>query len=259
MSVLRAQNLTRIYGGSRGAVAVKAVDSINLTVERGEFVGIMGPSGSGKTTLLQLLGSIDRPTAGEVYVNDQSLTALKGEQLALFRRRHLGFIFQDYNLLDALTIQENVMIPLVLAKRPVAEIEAKVNALAARMGIADVLAHHPYECSGGERQRAAAARALIHGPALVLADEPTGNLDSKSAKTLMESLAQLNADEAATILMVTHDPVSASYCRRILFIKDGRIYTELRAGADRPRFFQQILDVLSTLGGDQYDAAYAGR
>lgn len=259
MSVLQSVNLTKIYGGQRGTVAVKAVDAISLTVEPGEFVGIMGPSGSGKTTLLQLLGSIDAPTSGEVYVDGQKLTGLSGGALALFRRRRLGFIFQEYNLLDSLTLRENIILPLVLEKRPPAEIAERAAAIAERMGLTDVLAHHPYECSGGEKQRAAAARALIHGPALVLADEPTGNLDSKSAKALMESLETLNAETAATILMVTHDPVVASYTRRILFIKDGRIYTEIRRGNDRSRFFHQILDVLSAMGGDGVDLAYAGR
>lgn len=259
MAVLHAQNLTKIYGGQKGTVAVKALDAFNLSIEQGEFVGIMGPSGSGKTTLLQLLGTIDTPTSGEVTVNGQPLTRIKGNDLALFRRRHLGFIFQDFNLLDALTIKENIMIPLVLERRPVDEIEAKVSAISRRMGIAEVLSHYPYEVSGGQKQRAAAARALVHSPALVLADEPTGNLDSKSAKALMESLESLNEQEQATILMVTHDPVSASYCRRIVVIKDGRLFTELRRGSDRPKFFHQILDVLSAMGGDQYDLAYARR
>lgn len=259
MAVLHAQNLTKIYGGQKGTVAVKALDVFNLSIEQGEFVGIMGPSGSGKTTLLQLLGTIDTPTSGEVTVNGQPLTRIKGNDLALFRRRHLGFIFQDFNLLDALTIKENIMIPLVLERRPVDEIEAKVSAISRRMGIAEVLSHYPYEVSGGQKQRAAAARALVHSPALVLADEPTGNLDSKSAKALMESLESLNEQEQATILMVTHDPVSASYCRRIVVIKDGRLFTELRRGSDRPKFFHQILDVLSAMGGDQYDLAYARR
>lgn len=259
MSVLHTRHLTKIYGGQKGTVAVKALDAFNLTIEKGEFVGIMGPSGSGKTTLLQLLGTIDTPTSGEVTVNGQPLTRIKGNDLALFRRRHLGFIFQEFNLLDALTIKENIMIPLVLERRPVEEIEAKVLAISRRMGIAEVLSHYPYEVSGGQKQRAAAARALVHSPALVLADEPTGNLDSKSAKALMESLESLNAQEQATILMVTHDPVSASYCRRIVVIKDGKLFTELRRGSDRPKFFHQILDVLSAMGGDQYDLAYARR
>lgn len=255
MAVLQATNLTRIYGGQRGAVAVRALDGLDLSVEAGEFVGIMGPSGSGKTTLLQLLGTIDAPTAGEVTVAGQKLSALKGDALALFRRRRLGFIFQEYNLLDSLTVKENIILPLALEKVAPAEIEERVGRLAERLGIAQVLGHYPYECSGGQKQRAAAARALIHEPALVLADEPTGNLDSKSARALMEALEGLNDREGATILMVSHDPMTASYCKRILFIKDGRLHTELRRGADRRRFLQQILDVVAAMGGEPYDAA----
>jgi ABC-type lipoprotein export system ATPase subunit len=258
-AVLEAKGLTKIYGGQKGTVAVRALDGLNLTVEPGEFVGIMGPSGSGKTTLLQLLGTIDRPTSGDVMVEGQSLSALKGNDLAIFRRRRLGFIFQEFNLLDSLTLKENILLPLALEKRPVAEIEAKVEAIARRLGIREVLAHYPYEVSGGQKQRAAAARALIHSPALVLADEPTGNLDSRAARALMEALEGLNGQEQATILMVTHDPVSASYCRRILFIKDGRLHTELRRGPDRNQFFQRILDVVAAMGGDPHDAVAAGR
>jgi len=259
MPVLQAQNLTKIYGGQRSAVTVKALDSFNLTVEKGEFVGIMGPSGSGKTTLLQLLGTIDVPTSGEILVGGQSLAGLKGDQLALFRRRNLGFIFQDFNLLDSLTLKENIMVPLALEGKPAGELEARTQAIAKRLGIAEVLQHYPYQVSGGQKQRAAAARALIHEPALILADEPTGNLDSKAARSLMESLERLNAEGGATILMVTHDPVSASYCKRIQFIKDGRPFTELRRGSDQAAFFHQILDVLSAMGGESYDLTYARR
>jgi ABC-type lipoprotein export system ATPase subunit len=259
MAVLEAINVTKLFGGQRGAAVVKALDSFNLTVEKGEFVGIMGPSGSGKTTLLQILGSIDSPSVGEVRVAGRRLADLKGNELALFRRRSLGFIFQDFNLLDSLTLRENIMLPLALERRPPAEIEARVGALAEKLGILDALDRYPYEVSGGQKQRAAAARALIHSPALVLADEPTGNLDSRSAKALMESLEGLNREEEATILMVTHDPVCSSYCRRVLFIKDGKLLTEIRRGQDRARFFQQILDVLSAMGGEAYDLAYARR
>ncbi|HWI64276.1 MAG TPA: ABC transporter ATP-binding protein [Symbiobacteriaceae bacterium] len=250
MPVLEAINVTKVYGGQKSAVAVKALDGFSLTVEAGEFVGIMGPSGSGKTTLLQLLGTIDTPTAGEVRVAGRPLSGLKGDELALFRRRNLGFIFQDFNLLEALTIKENIVVPLALEGRPPAEIAAKVASLAGQMGLTEVLSHYPYEVSGGQKQRAAAARALIHAPALVLADEPTGNLDSKAARGLMEALSAVNEQARATIVMVTHDPVMASYCRRILVIKDGRLYTEIRRGADRSQFFHAILDVLSAMGGE---------
>lgn len=240
--------MTRVYGGTKGSVAIKALNAVDLKVDEGEFLGIMGPSGSGKTTLLQVLGTIDTPTSGEVFVQGESLLGLKGEDLALFRRRRLGFIFQEFNLLDALTLQENIIIPLVLERRPIAEIQQQVDQVAARLGIVDVLNKYPYEVSGGQKQRAAAARALIHKPTLVLADEPTGALDSRSAKALMESLAALNEQDRATILMVTHDPVSASYCKRVLFIRDGRPYTEVRRGSSREQFYQQILDVLAAIG-----------
>ncbi len=250
MELLKAVRLSRVYGGSRGAATTKAVDAMDLMVAEGEFLGIMGPSGSGKTTLLQLLGTIDRPTSGEVFLEGQPLSSLHGAELAFFRRRRLGFIFQEFNLLDALTLRENIIIPLVLERCPVPEIAQRVKAIAARLGIGDVLDKYPYEVSGGQKQRAAAARALIHQPALVLADEPTGALDSRSARSLMEALAGLNEEERATILMVTHDPVSASYCRRVLFIRDGRIYTELRRGQSPEGFYQQILDVLAAMGGE---------
>ena len=249
MAVLEAVRVTRVYGGARGAVATRALDAFDLKVEAGEFLGIMGPSGSGKTTLLQVLGSIDTPTSGEVFVQGEPLSKVKGNDLALFRRRRLGFIFQEFNLLDALTLRENMIIPLVLERTPAGAIEQRVTELAARLGIADVLDKYPYEVSGGQKQRAAAARALIHRPALVLADEPTGALDSRSARVLMESLQALNEQDQATILMVTHDAISASYCRRVLFIRDGRPYTELRRGDSRAEFYQQILDVLAALGG----------
>lgn len=259
MPVLQATNLTKIYGGGKGSVSVRALDSFNLTVEAGDFVGIMGPSGSGKTTLLQLLGTIDAPTSGEIVVNGEQIGKLKDNELALFRRRQLGFIFQDFNLLDSLTLRENMMIPLVLEERPVTEITAKLTALADQLGITPELDRYPHEVSGGQKQRAAAARALMHRPALLLADEPTGNLDSTSANALMESLALLNEQEQATVVMVTHDPVMASYTRRILFIKDGRLFNEVRRGSDRGEFFQQILHVLSAMGGGSYDLTYARR
>jgi putative ABC transport system ATP-binding protein len=259
MAILTATNLTKIYGGQRGAAAVRALDNFSVTVAEGEFAGVMGPSGSGKTTLLQLLGTIDKPTAGEVTLGGQPLSQLQGNDLARFRRRRLGFIFQSFNLLDALTLKENIIVPLALEGLPPAEIGARAERMADLLGISDVLDRYPYEVSGGQKQRAAAARALIHRPDLVLADEPTGNLDSASARALMESLEALNAQEHATILMVTHDPVMASYCRRILVIKDGRLYTELRRGADRKQFFHQVLDVLSAMGGTQVEIAYGSR
>ena len=248
MLVLEAKGLTKVYGG-RGKVATRALNNLSLQVEKGEFLGIMGPSGSGKTTLLNLLATIDRPTSGSVAIEGVDVSQLKGEKLALFRRRRLGFVFQDYNLLDSLTIGENIALPLVLDRVPVRTIKEKLQVLAAQLGIADILAKYPYEVSGGQQQRAAAARAIIHEPALILADEPTGNLDSRSARDLMETLVMLNNLAGVTIVMVTHDAFAASYCRRIQFIRDGQLYTEIRRGDSREAFFQQILDVLSLMGG----------
>lgn len=250
MLVLEAKGLTKVYGG-RKRVATRALNNFSLQVEKGEFVGIMGPSGSGKTTLLNLLATIDGATSGSVAIEGVDVSQLKGEKLALFRRRRLGFIFQDYNLLDSLTIGENIALPLVLDRVPVATIKEKLRVLANQLGIAETLDKYPYEVSGGQQQRAAAARAIIHEPAVILADEPTGNLDSRSAKDLMETLVMLNGLAQVTIVMVTHDPFAASYCQRIQFIRDGQLYTEIRKGESRQAFFQQVLDVLSLIGGGQ--------
>lgn len=259
MSVLQAINLTKIYGGRAAEAAVTALDQVTFSVEPGEFVGIMGPSGSGKSTLLQLIGTIDAPTSGELLIEGAPLKGLKGETLAGFRRRKLGFIFQDYNLLDALTLRENMVVTLALERVDPAEMARRVEAVGARLEITDVLDRYPYEVSGGQRQRGAAARALIHSPALILADEPTGALDSKSAKALMTSLRGLNQQDKATILMVTHDALSASYCSRILFLKDGRIWNEIRSGADRASFYHEILDVVAAMGGDTLEPGFVRR
>lgn len=253
MVVLETKNLTKIYGQNGVGVKYKALDRFHLTVNEGEFIGIMGPSGSGKTTLLQLLGTIDRPTHGEIWFGTQEITRFSAKEIADFRRKNLGFIFQDFQLLDFLTIKENIILPLVLEKEPVQKIDQRLMSLAQQLGIVDVLHHHPYEVSGGQKQRAAAARAIIHKPKLILADEPTGNLDSHSARSLMEALVDLNQKEKVTILMVTHDPVSASYCRRVVFIKDGKFMNEVTAGADRSDFYQRILHVMSALGGMSHD------
>lgn len=208
----------------------------------------MGPSGSGKTTLLNLLATIDRPTSGTVSIEGQVTTGMAEAELALFRRKRLGFMFQDFNLLDSLTIRENIALPLVLDEQPVAAIRERVEALARRLGLEGVLDKYPDEVSGGEQQRAAAARAVIHKPVILLAEEPTGNLDSKSSQMFMEVLRELNSNLQVTILMVTHDPFAASYCSRVLFIRDGALYNEIHRGQGRQVFFQQILDVLALLG-----------
>lgn len=250
MAVLKAQALSKIYGSKHSGVTYRALDQFNLEVEQGEFVGVMGPSGSGKTTLLNVLSTIDKPTSGRIEVNGTDPSGLKNKELALFRRRRLGFIFQDFNLLETLSIKENIVLPLVLDNMKVDEIERRLKEIVDVLGIAHIMDKRTYEVSGGQQQRAAIARAIIHRPAIVLADELTGNLDSKSAKDAMESLKRLNEERDTTILMVTHDPFAASYCRRIVFIKDGKLFSEIRRGTNRQAFFQQILDALSVLGGN---------
>jgi len=247
--VLHARNLTKVYGTPGRGRLHKALDDVTLYVERGEFVGIMGPSGSGKTTLLNLLATIDRPTSGSITINGQDLSRLREGQLALFRRRELGFVFQDFNLLDTLSIRENILLPLVLDGVKPHIMHAKLQEIAHQLGIDDVLDKYPYEVSGGQAQRTAIARALIHDPSLLLADELTGNLDSKSAYGVMSALREMNEQRGATILMVTHDPFAASFARRVIFIRDGRLFSEIRTPGNRQTFFQQILDSLSVLGG----------
>ncbi|GIM46203.1 peptide ABC transporter ATP-binding protein [Collibacillus ludicampi] len=248
MSVLKAHAVSKIYG-SKGQMTYKALENIHLEVQKGEFVGIMGPSGSGKTTLLNILSTIDKPTSGHIEINGTNPSMLKNKQLAFFRRREIGFIFQDFNLLDTLSIKENILLPLVLENVNVREMESRLRESAQLLNIESILEKRTYEVSGGQKQRAAIARAMIHRPSILFADELTGNLDSKSAKDVMESLQDLNEQLHATILMVTHDPFAASYCRRIIFIKDGKFFSEIRRGNNRQAFFQQILDALSVLGG----------
>ena len=250
--ILSVEHLRRDYGG-RGSVT-HAVDDVSFSVERGEFVGIMGASGSGKSTLLNCIATIDTPTAGHIRVEGQDVTALKGRSLSRFRRERLGFVFQDCNLLATLTAFENIGLALTIRGTPAGEIEGRVKETAELLGITDCLNKYPYQMSGGQRQRTAAARAIITDPALVLADEPTGALDSRSAKLLLDRFEALNREGRATILMVTHDAFTASYCRRILFLQDGAVLTQLeRGGQSRRAFFQQIIGVVTRLGGDQSD------
>lgn len=249
MPFLEVKQLSKVYG-TKGKMTYTALQDINLTIEAGEFVGIMGPSGSGKTTLLTILATIDRQTAGSVSVNGYDLSRFNNNQLAHFRRHELGYVFQDFNLLDTLTIRENIILPLVLHNTSVQEIERKVMETANWLGIASILDKRTYEVSGGQKQLTAIARAVIHEPSLLLADELTGNLDSKAAKDIMGALKDLNERRQRTILMVTHDPFVASYCKRVLFIKDGHLFSELRKGKSHRTFFQHILDALSLLGGN---------
>lgn len=256
MPVLTAQSLTKIYSSSDEATATRALSGLSLEVERGEFLGVMGPSGSGKTTLLNILATIDTPTSGNVEISGVSPAKLRGDQLALFRRRQLGFVFQDFNLLNTLSVRDNIALPLALDNVKAVEIHRRVKEVAARLGIAHILDKRTYEISGGEQQRAAIARGIIHRPAILLADEPTGNLDSKASREVMQAFADLNSADTATILVVTHDPFVASFCKRIVFIKDGKVFSELRRGHDsRQAFFQKVLDSLSVLGGEYGDTS----
>ena len=251
-SLLQVTKLTKIYG-RRGA-ATRALDGVNLSLEAGEYVGIMGASGSGKTTLLNCVSTIDRPTSGSILVEGRELTKLRGRELTRFRRERLGFIFQDCNLLDTLTAFENIALALSIVGTPAQEIRPRAEETARLLGIEDCLEKYPYQMSGGQQQRCAAARAIVTHPALVLADEPTGALDSKSAKLLLERLEVLNRERGTTILMVTHDAFTASCCRRVVFLRDGQIFQELIRGAqDRRSFFAQIIRVITQLGGEMED------
>ncbi|WP_017415197.1 ABC transporter ATP-binding protein [Clostridium tunisiense] len=255
MSILKAENITKIYGDKRGSLKVKALDKFSININQGEFVGVMGPSGSGKSTLLNILATIDTPSSGELFINGTNPAKLDEKKSALFRRKELGFIFQDFNLLDSLSIKENIVLPLVLDKMNPKEIEKSVEGIAALLNIKDILNKRPYETSGGQQQRAACARALIHNPAIILADEPTGNLDSKASQDVMESLDNLNKEKKATIMMVTHDPFAASFCQRIIMIKDGKHFLEIVKGGNRQAFFKEIMDSLTMIGGRYNDLA----
>lgn len=250
MPILSVKHLSKIY---EGKVAFQALSNIHFNVTQGEFVGIMGPSGSGKTTLLNLIATIDQPTAGEVIINGRNPHLLSRSDTALFRRRELGFVFQHFNLLDTLTVAENIVLPLTLEGMPLGEMDSRLSRIADRLSIESILNKHTYEISGGQMQRTAIARALIQEPSLILADEPTGNLDSKASKEVMQTLSASSKEASATILMVTHDPVAASYCDRVLFIKDGQLYNEMYCGDNRQAFFQKIIDMLALLGGGSHD------
>ncbi len=250
---IRVCDVEKYYGNASNVT--KAVDRVSFQVEKGEFMGIMGASGSGKTTLLNLLATIDRVTAGHIYYEETDITELSEDALSEFRRDHLGFVFQEYNLLDTLTLEENIMLALTLQGAKKKEIRQSCSHMLKLLKLEDVGDLFPWQVSGGQKQRCACARAMVNRPKLLLADEPTGALDSGSAQTLLDSFADLNHTMDATILMVTHDVFSASYCSRILFLKDGRIFHELiRGGRSRKEFLQKILDVLSLTGGDCPDA-----
>ena len=248
-NILSVEKIEKYYG-NKGNIT-KAIDNISFKVGEGEFVGIMGPSGSGKTTLLNCISTIDKVTTGNIIINDQDITRLKSKKLDKFRQNELGFIFQDFNLLDTLTAYENIALALTIKGEKTSKVDSKIKEVAKYLEIEKVLDKYPYQMSGGQKQRVASARAIVTEPSLILADEPTGALDSKSARLLLERLESLNEELSATILMVTHDAFTASYAHRILLIKDGKIFTELVRGNDsRKEFFNRIMEVITMLGGD---------
>ncbi|MDP4092005.1 MAG: ABC transporter ATP-binding protein [Bacillota bacterium] len=253
MNVLSAVNLQKVYGGRDEANTTKALNGLNLKIESGEFIGVMGPSGSGKTTLLNILSGIDKPTSGTVEISGKNLIEMDNDQLAVFRRQKLGFVFQDFNLIDSLTIKENIILPLILDKRSPEQMEARANAVMSLFEIDGIADKYPYNVSGGQQQRTAVSRAIINHPDIVFADEPTGNLDSKSSTSVMKCLERMNTENNSTILMVTHDSFAASYCKKIIFIKDGTINMEIVRKGTRKEFFDRILDCLAVLGGERND------
>ncbi|MBZ9685607.1 ABC transporter ATP-binding protein [Clostridium estertheticum] len=253
MIVLQTKQLIKIYGGKNDGSSTYALNGVDMRIESGEFVGVMGPSGSGKTTLLNILGGIDKPTSGTVKIMDKNIEALSKDELAIFRRKKLGFVFQEFNLMDSLTLKENVMLPMILDKKKVDIMEAKTKEIMEFFEIYDICDKYPYNISGGQQQRVAASRALVNEPDIILADEPTGNLDSKSSNNVMKCLEKINEERNSTILMVTHDPFAASFCKRIIFIKDGNINMEIVRKGDRKEFFDRILDCQAIVGGDRND------
>lgn len=250
MMLLELKDVSKVY---HGAVPVEALKKIDLRVDSGEFVSIMGPSGSGKTTLLNLIATLDTPSRGELLIANQQPHRLSKDKLAAFRRQELGIVFQQFNLLKTLTVIENIMLPLTLDGIAPTECLTQARKIMIELDISHLANKRIYEISGGEAQRVAIGRALIHQPQLLLADEPTGNLDSKAAMRVMQLFEKLNQEKQITTLMVTHDPVSASYSKRVIFIKDGKFYNELYCGDNREAFYQKILDVLSHLGGKHHD------
>lgn len=247
MSILKVKNVSKIYTTRFGSTKVQALSNMNLTVEQGEYVAIMGESGSGKTTLLNILASLDRPTSGEVLLNGKNLTSIKEKEISAFRRDNLGFVFQDFNLLDNFSLKDNILLPLVLQRKPVAEMEERLTPIAERLGIAQLLEKYPYEVSGGQKQRTAVARAIITSPQLILADEPTGALDSKASAGLLHVFREINRD-GQTILMVTHSTNAASHADRIMFIKDGEVFHQLyRGNLTNEQLYARISDTLTVL------------
>lgn len=251
MNVLECRKVTKVYDAFKGAQAVKALNDMSFKVDDGEFLGVMGPSGSGKTTLLNILAGIDKVTAGEVFIGGKNILTMKKDDMAIFRRNNIGFIFQEFNLLDSLTVKENIGFPLTLDRINPKTVEDKVDELIEYFELKNVENSYPYNISGGQKQRAAEARALIKNPKIILADEPTGNLDSKSSMNIMESFKKINEEKKATIVMVTHDPFAASFCRRIIFIKDGAIKLEINSNGNRKEFFDKVVEAQLVIGGQE--------
>ncbi|AVK86062.1 bacitracin ABC transporter ATP-binding protein [Lysinibacillus sp. B2A1] len=248
MPILQIKDVTKVY---EGKVTHRALNQLSFDVEEGEFLAVMGPSGSGKTTLLNIISTIDEPTSGEIILDGLNPHKLNATELAYFRRRQLGFVFQDFNLLHMLTVEENIVLPLTLDQQPLEVMEERLAGIVEKLDLTSFLQKRPNEISGGQAQRTAIGRALIHNPSLILADEPTGNLDSNSSRDVLELLTKINKEKQTTIVMVTHDPIAASYCDRVLFIKDGEFFNEIYKDDRRQMFFQRILNVLSLLGGGQ--------
>lgn len=252
MSLLKVEHVVKIYGSKTNIT--HALNDISFEVENGDYVGIMGASGSGKTTLLNCLSTVDKINRGRILIENQDVSRLRGNQLSDFRKKNLGFIFQDYNLLDTLTAQENIALALTINKVPVDELLKRIEFVAEALGIKSVLDKYPAQLSGGQQQRVAAARAIVTNPKIVFADEPTGALDSKSASLLLESFTKMNTELGVSIMLVTHDAYVASHCKRVIFIKDGQIFNTLEKGTQtRKQFFERIIEVISILGGNIHD------
>ncbi|MDK2564333.1 ABC transporter ATP-binding protein [Romboutsia sedimentorum] len=250
MEIIKIDNVVKVYNAYKDAKEAMALDGININIKDGDFVGIMGPSGSGKTTLLNMLSGVDKPTSGEIIIKDQSINDMSKDKLALFRRKNIGYIFQDFNLLDSLTLKENIAIPLILDKLNPNDVENRVKELMKLFDIYDLANKYPYNVSGGQKQKVAVARALVNNPSVIFADEPTGNLDSKSTSNIMNIISNINKEIKSTVLMVTHDPFAASFCNRIVFIKDGKVKMEIASSGNRKDFFDRILEVQSVIGGE---------
>lgn len=251
--MLEVKNIVKIYGDVEGDCSTKALNGISFAVKKGEFVAIMGPSGSGKTTLLNLLSGIDTPTSGEVMINGIDIRAIDIEEMALFRRQQIGFVFQAFNLIESLTVKENILLPMILEKKSAAEMEGKVSHLATLFGIDGILDKYPYTISGGQGQRTAVARALVNEPSVIFADEPTGNLDSKTSAIIMECFEKVVNELQTTVLLVTHDVFAASYCQKVMFIKDGLLHSYIVRKGTRKEFLNQIMDNLAVVGGKTHD------